>query len=284
MPTGRGFGRRVGLWAVWLALVAAPVPARSAGEPDRFTLLFEAGPDFYRYEETGEREFAGLETEWADVALRVSEEARYRTPIDIVSLLRFSFLTSAEDTETNNVGSPPTEMRIAYFFTLQPGLQYELRPWSWLVVAPEFVWDLDWYLQVRETEDAGDVDESVFWQGPAPGLEAVWLVCERFGVGLGYRHSFLIDVDVSNSFAEGLGFGDFSTEGERDVVQLRALGRINRRWSTSIGYRFESDRIDASDTRRRTIVGPGGPQTVQIQFPRNDHTIHGVTFSLEARF
>jgi hypothetical protein len=285
MWTRPGWGRTLCAGQALLFVSYAPPAFAAAGEAASgdLSLRLEAGPAFYRYEEHGQREFAGLRTEWADVGFRLAEETRYRTPIDLVPLLRFSFLTTAEDTETNNVGSPPTELRVAYFFTLQPGLQYELRPWSWLVLSPELGWDLDWYRQERDT-DGGGVDESVFWHGPSTGFETVWLPAAQWLLTLAYRHSYLIDVEASNTFAEDLGFGSFSTDGQRDVVELRAARSLGPRWSADVGYRFESDRIDASDTKTRVTTGPDGTQTVQIQFPDNDHTIHAVMFSLGVRF
>jgi hypothetical protein len=275
---------RPGMTGVLAALATAavsPLPVVAADES--FSYGLDIGPAWVRYEESGRREFAGLETEWADLALQVSQEARYLTPFDVASLLRFSFLTSLEDTETNNVGASTTQMRIAYLFGLQPGLQYELRPYPGITLAPELVWDLDWYLQVRKTQ-AGDVDESVFRHGPAPGL-VVWLaLADAWTVELGYRHSFLIEVRATNSFAEDRGFGTFTTEGDRDAASLRLIRRLSERWSARLGYRFESARVQASDTKIRTSERPAGLQTTQIQFPENDHTIHGGSLSLEARF
>ena len=278
-----GFVRQVaaGVVAALAAGVAHPSPLR-AGE-EAFFYSIDVGPAWVRYEESGRREFQGLETEWADAAILVEQEARYRTPYDLASLLRFSFLSSLEDTETNNVGAGTTDMRIAYLFGLQPGVRYELRPHPAVMIAPELVWDLEWYLQVRET-GAGDVDESVFRHGPAPGLAMALALSEMWAIELAYRHAFLIDVRATNSFAEDRGFGTFTTDGDRDTAVLRIVRRLSERWQARLGYRFESARVDASDTRIRTVQGAGGPQTVQIQFPENDQTIHAASLSLEARF
>jgi hypothetical protein len=276
---------RPGLWRMRtvLALLALR-SASSLAVESGFSWRMEVGPAWYRYEETGAREFRGLKTEWADLAVRLVQEGRYVGPGGASGIVRFSFLTSAEDPETNNVGATPTDLRVAYFFTLQPGLQQALRLAPGLSVCPEFVWDLDWYLQVRDTRDGGEVNESVFWHGPAPGLEVRYQPPGPWEASLAYRHSFLIHVTASNSFTESLGFGDFSTDGDRDAVTLRIGYALGERWSAGLAYEFESARIDASPTRTRTVQGPGGPQTVRVQFPENDHTIHGIRFSLGYRF
>ena len=267
-----------------LLLIASSAFAQPQPNADPvFFFRFEIGPALYRYEESGEREFAGLETEWEEFAVRMAQEARVRTPIDLVGVFRFSFLTSGKDTETNNVGSPPTNLRIAYLFEVQPGVQYEARLRPWLTLAPELSWDLDWYLQVRETTSSGDVNESVFWQGPAPGIEAAADLTNDLRLVLGYRHSFLIDVQASNSFAEELGFDEFSTDGDRDVVALRLERLLIGRWRGSIAYRFESTRIDASDTKTRT-GGPAGVQTVEVQFPGNEHLVHAALIAVGTTF
>jgi hypothetical protein len=122
----------------------------------------------------------------------------------------------------------------------------------------------------------------VFWQGPAIGGELSYRFAERWTVDLGYRHSFLVDVSVSNTFTEGLGFSDFSTDGQRDVVELHLGRELAPRWMARLGYRFESARVDASRTQARMSSGPN-PAFLQAQFPRNDHTVNalsvGVTFT-----
>lgn len=265
---------KVGVVGWTLVLVVLGSRPFAAAEP--FSLLLEAGPAYYRYTETGDREFSGLETEWADVAFRGDLEARYRAPAGVTPLLRFSGLTSAEDTETNNQGSPPTEMHVAYFFNVQPGAQVELHPLPRLRIAPEFSWDLDWYKQVRRSSSAGTVNETVFWQGPAVGGELGLMLAEAWALGLAYRHSFLIDVVVENSFTEGLGFDDFSTSGHRDVVELRFQKRLTPRWAFDLLYRFEIAQIDASSTETRGAV--------QAQFPDNEHIVNGLSFGATVGF
>lgn len=279
-----GFVRQVVSGGVAALVTGVGFSLPAAADDEAFFYSIDAGPAWVRYEETGRREFEGLETEWADAALLVEQEARYRTPYDVVSLLRFSFLTSLEDTETNNIGAATTDMRYAYLFGLQPGVRYEIRPHPAITVAPELVWDLEWYLQIRETQASGDVDESVFRHGPAPGVVLDLALAEAWALEIAYRHAFLIDVRADNSFAESRGFDTFTTDGQRDTATFRLLRHLTGRWWLRLGYRFESTRVDASDTEVRTIPGFGGPQTTQVQFPENDQTIHAGTLSVELRF
>ncbi len=272
-------GRTV-LIGLVLGWILAPSYGQALEVSDRFSLRVDAGPAYYRYTETGKKEFSGFQTEWADIAFLGGLEARYRTPARVVPLLRFAGLTSAEDTETNNQGSPSTEMHIAYFFNVQPGAQMEFRPRPWLTLAPELSWDLDWYKQVRQTSSSGTVNEAVFWHGPALGAEAAWFLGERWSLSLGYRHSFLIDVVAANTFTNGLGFNDFSTSGQRDVIDLRWAGRVATRWTVSVGYRFELARVDASSTQTRMSTSSLSPGLVQAQFPENEHIVNAVNFGV----
>lgn len=262
---------RVTLVSAWILSSSIPVRAQNGLDAGPgLSIGFTAAPTYYRYEESGKGLFAGLKTNWESFAFLGMVEGRYTTAMGLVPLLRFSGLTTATAEESNNQGAPTTDMQVQYFFNLQPALQYQFRPIASMVLAPEFAWDWDWYQQSRQTV-FGDVDEAVFWQGPAIGGQFTYALASSWAIDLQYRHSFLFDVSAHNDFLHNFGIDDASTDGNRDVLHLQAVHSLNPRWDLVFGYRFESARINAGDTQTVFVGTP-----VTAQFPDNEHTLHSL--------
>ena len=238
--------------------------------------------------------FDGLETEWEEAGVLLQAEAVWETPIGgwmvdaaprLAGLLRFGFLTTGEDTETNNVGASTTELRVGWpllapargplFVPLVPDRDGKPRAHLGSRLVPA---------GAAGAERRDRSTSRSFATGPHPGARIAWEPASPWSVGLGYRHAFLIGVQVSNTFAETLGFGDLETNGQRDVVDFGVARRFGSRWSARLGYRFEVARIEASRTASRIVNGATGPQRIEVQFPENDHRIHAALLSASFRF
>ncbi len=268
--------------AVLLTLVSSWGFAAEENAPEgqqRFSLWAQLAPTYYEYTESLSE---GGGTDWGEFALLLDAGARYRTPIGLTPIVRFSSLTSLEGTEDNDIGAETTDMRVLYFFDLQPGIQYPIEFGPSFTLAPTAAGDVGWFKQTRDTHsDLGNIDERVFFYGAAVGADLGFAINQEWAAGFSYRHSFLVEVTANNELAESVGLRDFSGDGQRDIVQLQVSRTLGPNWTLMFGYRFESDRIDAQD--RKAVFFFPGPDIVVFEYPDNDHTLHsasvGVRFS-----